>query len=749
MAHEPAAGQDTFHIPLELKTVVKSLRMKIWVLLGIAVLSATVGVGAALFLGTREYEATTVLYYQPIESYVSDSFRIYQSVGSGTELTYDQGAGLLQTSSSSDLNDHVNMVKIVPNLEALRKDLELELTLEELGAAISVDTAYDSNLIFISAKSESPTQAARIANTIRTIFLENSNRMIDQDIQAKLSDLNLQYDSTIEELQLAKEEFSAFVRTHGIRELGTEATQYTSELLSLESNLEQNRAMIESAKAKISRIEREIESRKLLSVEQNEQLASTLASPNLSVDEANNRIRLLQQKIEAFQSARLDPIEEERLRTILAIAENGYVRGTVDRTEYETARYNYDRFLAEKTPSVELIEAQRQLDLLLSAPLATSATIQTDSTYLQSLQLRLLESELQLIEAESAYARDNSRYMELKDRYVDLPLIAQEYARISGRVASLEAVAQGLGKVLNQYSMIASQEHSDFYVISDAVEPLFPRESNRRMIAAGATVVMFLLGFTILLVTIALDLRIKSAGDAKQKLQMPILQTFGYVRNKRHLMPSEQGESVHIEEYRILSRPLRAAYPHKGATFLVTSASDGEGKTTTAINLATVFGRQDEHVLLIDAQIRKSKEESPFNEFLIDDDGGAGNGLGEYLSYRVFDSHQIISSTKLSGVDMIVRKGEAVIPDLLQSARMRELMDELKQMYSVIIIEGPPIQDCVDSDILSSYADSILFVTASDMLRPDRIQMAIKRMQNTPATLEGIILTKVRPIYMD
>jgi Mrp family chromosome partitioning ATPase len=70
-------------------------------------------------------------------------------------------------------------------------------------------------------------------------------------------------------------------------------------------------------------------------------------------------------------------------------------------------------------------------------------------------------------------------------------------------------------------------------------------------------------------------------------------------------------------------------------------------------------------------------------------------------------------------------------------------------MYSVIIIEGPPIQDCVDSDILSSYADSILFVTASDMLRPDKIQMAIKRMQNTPATLEGIILTKVRPIYMD
>ena len=98
---------------------------------------------------------------------------------------------------------------------------------------------------------------------------------------------------------------------------------------------------------------------------------------------------------------------------------------------------------------------------------------------------------------------------------------------------------------------------------------------------------------------------------------------------------------------------------------------------------------------------------------------------------------------------MIARKGEAVIPDLLQSARMRELMDALKEQYSVIIIEGPPVHDCVDSDILASYADSILFVTACDYLKPDAILRAMKRMQKTTAHFEGIILTKVRPVYLD
>lgn len=749
MANDRIPTQESFHIPLELKTIIKSLRMKIWVIIVMAVLAAALGVGAALLLGVSEYEATTVLYYQPIESYVSDSFRIYQSVGSGTELTYDQGTGLVQTASTTDLVDYVNMVKIVPNLEALRQELEMERTLEEIGSSIGVDTAWDSNLMFISARSESPQEAALVANTLRNIFLDNSNRMIDQDIDRIVSDLTLQFDTTAMDLKEAKDRFSAFVQSYGIREIGTEAAQYTAELLDLEANIQRTKSLISTSQAKVDRIEQEIAVQKQLSSDEKERMEGQIVSTDLSAEEIGNRMQLLQQKIDMIQSAKTDPIEENRLRNALAIAENGYVRGIVQRSEFEEAKYAYELFLAEKSTSEELQSVQAQLDSLLGSRITTSTQVRPDTTYLQNLQLLLLESEIQLIEAEAEYQRTTARYGELQNKYEDLPILTQEYTRLSGNVAALEAATQGLEKVLKQYRLIADQQHSDFYVVSDAVAPLYPRESNRKLIAAAVTVILFLLGFTLLLITIALDMRIKSTGDAKQKLLVPILQSFGFLRNKSRLLPLEGNESTHMEAYRILSRPLRQAYPHHGATFLVTSSAEGEGKTTTAINLATVYGRQDERVLLIDAQIRKSENPSPFTPFLLDEENATGDGLGEYLSYKVFDHQQIISPTKLSGVDMIARKGEAVIPDLLQSARMRELMDALKEQYSVIIIEGPPVHDCVDSDILASYADSILFVSACDYLKPDAILRAMKRMQKTTAHFEGIILTKVRPVYLD
>ena len=749
MANEPVAAKESFHIPLELRTIIKSLRMRLWVLIVIALLSAVTGVAAALLLGDRQYEATTVLYYAPIESYVSDTFRIYQSVGSGTELTYDQGTGLMENLNTTDLIDYVNMVKIVTNLEELRRKLSLESTLEALGSSISVDTAWDSNLMFISSRADRPKDAALKANTIRDIFLENSNRMIDQDIESKIADITLQYETTAADLEKAQQAFAAFTRTHGIREIETEAAQYTTEMLALESTLARTKSLIETAQEKVDKIKQEIAIQQELQEKAKTEQSSQIVSDNLTAEEVANRIQLLQQQIEVMQTAKTDPVEERRLKNAMVVAENGYVRGIVTRSEFEQAKYEYERFLAQKSSDAELEAVQKQLEKLLSSRITSTTESRTENTYELNLQTRLLESELQRIEANAEYQSSLARYEELKGKYVDLPLLTQEYTRLSGSMASLEAAAQGLNKVLKQYNLIKDQPHSDFSVVSEAISPLYPLESNRRLIAIAVTMLCFLLGFTVLLVFIALDMRIKSAGDARQKLQVPILQALSFIRKKTQLIPSTEAESAHIESYRILCRPLREAHPNPGATFLVTSTTQGEGKSTVASNIATVFGRQDERVLLIDAQIRKSQQPTPFAAFLIDEDPMVGDGLGEYLSYKVFDHQQIISPTTLSGVDVIVRRGEAVIPDLLQSARMRELMDNLKQQYSVIIMEGPPVQDCVDSDILASYADSILFVTACDTLKPDVIQRAIRRMQHTKAHFEGIILTKVRQPYLD
>ncbi len=750
MSTESSTNKEEFRLPLELKTVLKTLRLKFWWILFLLVIAGGLGVGAALLLGTQKFESTTVLFYQPIDSYVPDTFRIYQSIGEGTELSYEQGAGLIKfEASNTSLWNRVNMVKTRPNLEELRKRLNLEKTLDQLGSAIDVYVAQDTNLMFIAAQSENPEEAQNIANTIRDIFLETNDMRIGEELKEQLQGLQQQYDATSKELLEAQTKFSDFIEQYNIRDIKTQTTIYASELAELELSIQKNKEQIEIYKQRIIRVKSEIQSVGQAELERQEALSKLTSKPGITTDEATNRINQITDKIDILRAETIDPIELEQLKTKLTIAENEYVRGLINRSEYETAYYAYQLFKARTSNTEEIQRLKQEIDEIMTLPHIGVDENATTNEYLQQVKLVFLENELELIRLELQYASDKERYDSLSKNFIDMPTISQTYNSLNGNVISLEAETRGLEKILNQYKTISEKSQSDFSIISDAAIPLLPMESNKKLIAIIISFLVFMLGFIFILISIITDTKIKSSADAKQKLNMPILAAFPYLRNTSLLVPREHEESRQIELYRILARPLRLKYPKQGSTILVTSTSEKEGKSTTVINLATVFGRQDEHVLIIDAQIRYTEKPSPFHTYCLkDSDGNYKKGLGEYLSYKA-SIDEIISQTVLPGVDMIVKNEEAVIPDLLQSARMLELMQDLKQLYSIIIIEGAPVDECVDSEILTNYSDTILLVTACDMLRPSVVQRTLTRLKNTNIPLEGIILTKIRSVYSE
>ncbi len=654
MAQQFDKKEQEFRIPLELKTVLKALRLKILWLVGISIIACILGVAAAILLGTQKYEATTVLLYQPIESFVSDSFRIYQSVGEGTELSYEQGAGLIKNDSAEKtLINRLNMVKTYPNLEALRRELGLSRTLDQLGSSISVDIAQDANLMFISAQAENAKDAQKITNTIRDIFLSTSNAMVVQDLEENLYNLQMQYDNAVSDLEIAKAEFNDFVSKHDIRDLAVKIEKVSRELIELE-----------------------------LALPKTDKLADIY---RLQIDKINSALR----------------------------AARDLATGNVDTVTDE------------------------------------DSTGLTD--YIKLIQTKLLDKELQLIEAEAYYTIDKERFQYLQNQYENLPTINQQFNVLTGRYASLEAETRGLEKILQQLTIITEKDYSDFYIVSDAMEPLYPLDSNKKLIAIAITAVVFILGFIILLITIIFDTRIKSAGDAFQKLQVQVLGEFPREDDIQKILPGQQKGSTQIELYRILARPLRIEHPKQGTTFLITSTLLGEGKSTVVLNLAAVYGRQDEHVLIIDAQVRNKEVVSPFASYQIPPENPEQlvtvNGLGEYLSYKVSDPEEIVIQTSLPGVDMIMMQDKAIIPDLLQSSRMRELMEVLKARYSIILIEGPPVEKYVDAEVLTHYCDVTLFVTACDVAKPDSIRKALSRLGKSETPTKGIILTKVMPAF--
>ena len=750
MSIEPSENKEEFRLPLEFKTVLKTLRLKIFNIILLIIIACGLGVGAALYWGTQKFESTTVLYYQPIESYVSDSFRIYQSIGEGTELTYEQGAGQQKVEvTDSSIWNKVNMVKTRPNLEELRKRLNLEKTLEQIGSDISVYVAQDTNLMFIAAQSENKEEAQIIANTIRDIFLETINTRIREDLKEQLEAIQQQYDASSKQLIEAKTRFSDFIALNNIRNIETQTTIYASELANLELSLHTTKQQIEIYKQRVNRVILEIQNIEQTEIENESNSTKTIAG-GITATESTNRINQLSEQIDSLRAEAVDPIELERLKTSLTIAENEYVRGLISRSEFEAAYYDYQLLKAKtsKTEDIDLIK--KQINEIRALPNQQEEVNTSAADYLHELKIIRLENELELIRLQLLYESDTKRYEELSNNYIDMPTISQTYSTLNGSVIALEAETRGLEKILNRYKTIAEKSQSDFYIINDGAIPLLPMDSNKKMIAIIVAFLVFLFGFVIILVRIITDTRIKSSADAKQKLNMNVIASFPYLKNSSLLTPSTKTESKQIELYRILARPLRLKHPKQGATFLVTSTGKGEGKSTLVINLATVFGRQDEHVLIIDSQIRSSLTPSPFHAYCLEESlANHPSGLGEYLSYKVSSCDEIINQTVIPGVDIILRNEAAIIPDLLQSARMSELMQELKQIYSIIIIEGTPVEGCVDSEILTNYSDSILFITSCDMLRPPVILNTLKRLNNTNIPPEGIILTKVRSIYSE
>jgi capsular polysaccharide biosynthesis protein len=144
-ATPPAA--DELNLPFDLATVARAVLRRWYLVLFIAALAVGLGIAAGLVLGARTYKANTVLHYRP---------------ASGS-----QGAHPVQSLASL-----LHQVKVRENAVELRERLQLPVELARLGAAIDVFVPPGSTLMHFFVSWDDPVTAARVANTIRDIFLE-------------------------------------------------------------------------------------------------------------------------------------------------------------------------------------------------------------------------------------------------------------------------------------------------------------------------------------------------------------------------------------------------------------------------------------------------------------------------------------------------------------------------------------------------------------------------------------------------
>jgi len=172
---------------------------------------------------------------------------------------------------------------------------------------------------------------------------------------------------------------------------------------------------------------------------------------------------------------------------------------------------------------------------------------------------------------------------------------------------------------------------------------------------------------------------------------------------------------------------------------LITSPGPGEGKTSTAINLATVMAQNGARVLLIDADLRKPRLHRDFGK-------SQSPGLTDRIAGSQDEQSEAstISTTDVERLFVMPSGNQAPNPaELLSSDQMAKILAMSSRTFDHVIIDTAPILGLADSIVLSRLVDGVLVVTAAGLTAKESIKISMRRLAQVRAPVLGVVLNSV------
>jgi capsular exopolysaccharide synthesis family protein len=203
------------------------------------------------------------------------------------------------------------------------------------------------------------------------------------------------------------------------------------------------------------------------------------------------------------------------------------------------------------------------------------------------------------------------------------------------------------------------------------------------------------------------------------------------------LLTKHHPQSIFPESYRAIRTSLLFSRPERPPQIILfTSASPGEGKTGTSLNLAIALAQDGHRVLLIDADLRKGCCHSRL---------GMTNhkGLSNILTGKIA-LEEGIQPTPIPGLSLL---SSGVCPpspaDLLGSKKMRETLTSLRALFEFILIDSPPAIGITDAVVLSVESDGVVLVFHGQKTTTVSARQLIERLDTVNAPVLGVVLNSV------
>ncbi|MBE6050956.1 MAG: CpsD/CapB family tyrosine-protein kinase [Clostridium sp.] len=195
----------------------------------------------------------------------------------------------------------------------------------------------------------------------------------------------------------------------------------------------------------------------------------------------------------------------------------------------------------------------------------------------------------------------------------------------------------------------------------------------------------------------------------------------------------EKPKSISAESYRTLRTNIQySSFDKEIRTIVVTSSEPGEGKSTVAGNLALSFAQADQSTVIIDCDLRKPSLHKKFK---------ISNMVG--LSDILIGRKSIEESVNMHNKKMHIITSGKIPPnpsEMLGSKAMQKLIEELKNIYDVIILDSAPLQAVTDAQILSTKADGTILVVRAEKTKRESVSGAKELLEKVNANILGVVL---------
>jgi capsular exopolysaccharide synthesis family protein len=599
---------------------------------------------------------------------------------------------------------------------------------------MSVEQVERTNLVNVRVVNNNPDLAAKVADMVAQVFIEQDIKSETAGAQKTLEDLT----KSIDELQatIAQQETDRInqMRDNG-QPLATEGEKLaasilqkkSSDWLSAEDDRRKIQALYEAAQQ----------------ASQKGQILSVVGPGNPYINEARSQnLKLktdLEQRINEIDK-QIQSAEVERAALLVKYTPEYHEVKKVE-ARIETLKQNKEIISKDVNKKIETE--------------GTALIKNADKEVLTGLQAQLQSAQKREAQSKASYFSEIG--------------LANQQGQAATRLTTLTQAIETNRSLLNTYIQrqkeqelaIASGRPDNIQITSVAQRPTAPIGPQRNRNIIIAFLVAMAAGIGLAFLIDYLDDSIRTSDDIGRNLGLPTLAMIPHqsLIDKRRdrgvltgkngngstaLITLEDNRSAMAEAYRHLRTSLLFSSAGKPPqTILVTSTQPSEGKTTTAINTAVTLAQAGVDVVLLDCDLRRPRLHQHFSL-------SNTTGLTNYLSGERNTENLLKSYPGLPNLKVVTSGPIPPNPaELLSSNEMKNLLQFLKGNFKHVVIDSPPAISFTDAAIMATLVDGVVLVAMAGKSSIHLMRRFKHRLANLGARIYGVVLNGIKPSALE